>query len=68
MAPLARTRATREAFPTPVMAQYYARRAGAGLIIFEATGISRQSLGWRYAPGIRRGQACRASLSAVIEK
>jgi len=35
MAPLARTRATREAFPTPVMAQYYAQRTGAGLIIFD---------------------------------
>jgi N-ethylmaleimide reductase len=52
MAPLTRARATREAVPTPVMAQYYEQRAGAGLIISEATGISQQGLGWPYAPGI----------------
>ena len=46
MAPLTRGRATREGVPTPVMAQYYAQRAGAGLIISEATGISREGLGW----------------------
>lgn len=52
MAPLTRARATRDGVPTPVMAQYYEQRAGAGLIISEATGISRQGLGWPYAPGI----------------
>lgn len=52
MAPLTRGRATREHLPTPIMADYYAQRAGAGLIISEATGISRQGLGWPYAPGI----------------
>ena len=52
MAPLTRGRATREAVPTPVMAEYYAQRAGAGLIISEATGISRQGLGWPFAPGL----------------
>jgi 2,4-dienoyl-CoA reductase-like NADH-dependent reductase (Old Yellow Enzyme family) len=34
------------------MSTYYAQRASAGLIITEATGISRQGLGWPYAPGI----------------
>ena len=52
MAPLTRGRATREAVPTPVMAEYYAQRAAAGLIITEATGISRIGLGWPNAPGI----------------
>jgi len=52
MAPLTRARATREAVPTPVMADYYSQRAGAGLIISEATGISREGLGWPYAPGL----------------
>lgn len=52
MAPLTRGRATREAVPTPLMAEYYAQRAGAGLIITEATGISRQGLGWPFAPGL----------------
>lgn len=52
MAPLTRGRATRAHVPTPIMADYYAQRASAGLIISEATGISRQGLGWPYAPGI----------------
>ncbi len=52
MAPLTRGRATREHVPTPLMAKYYAQRASAGLIISEATGISREGLGWPYAPGL----------------
>jgi len=52
MAPLTRGRATREHVPTELMAAYYGQRAGAGLIISEATGISRQGLGWPYAPGV----------------
>ena len=52
MAPLTRGRATREHVPTPVMVEYYTQRASAGLIISEATGMSRQGLGWPYAPGI----------------
>ncbi|MCE4222332.1 alkene reductase [Methylobacterium sp. C25] len=52
MAPLTRGRGTRQHVPTPLMADYYAQRAGAGLIITEATGISQEGLGWPYAPGI----------------
>ena len=52
MAPLTRGRATKAAVPTPIMADYYAQRADAGLIISEATGISREGLGWPYAPGL----------------
>ncbi|MEX3772972.1 alkene reductase [Pseudomonas sp. MYb118] len=52
MAPLTRARATRNHVPTAIMADYYAQRASAGLIISEATGISRQGVGWPYAPGI----------------
>ena len=52
MAPLTRGRGTREHVPTLIMAEYYAQRAGAGLIISEATGISREGLGWPYAPGL----------------
>lgn len=52
MAPLTRGRATRDHVPTPIMADYYAQRASAGLIITEATGISQEGLGWPYAPGI----------------
>jgi N-ethylmaleimide reductase len=52
MAPLTRGRATREHVPTDLMVEYYRQRASAGLIITEATGMSRQGLGWPYAPGI----------------
>ena len=52
LAPLTRGRATRDHVPTPLMKAYYAQRAGAGLIISEATGISRQGLGWPFAPGL----------------
>ncbi|AQS86287.1 MAG: alkene reductase [Acetobacter aceti] len=52
MAPLTRARGTRENVATPVMAEYYAQRAGAGLIISEAIGISREGLGWPYATGL----------------
>ncbi len=52
MAPLTRARAGREAVPNALMAAYYAQRASAGLIISEATGISREGLGWPNAPGL----------------
>jgi len=52
MAPLTRARANREAVPNELIAAYYAQRASAGLIISEATGISREGLGWPNAPGL----------------
>lgn len=52
MAPLTRARSTMDHVPTPMMVDYYLQRAGAGLILSEATGISPQGLGWPYAPGI----------------
>jgi 2,4-dienoyl-CoA reductase-like NADH-dependent reductase (Old Yellow Enzyme family) len=52
MAPLTRSRSTRDHVPTAIMAEYYRQRASAGLIISEATGISLQGLGWPFAPGI----------------
>src|SRR3954451_14158555 len=55
MAPLTRGRATRDHVPTELMRTYYAQRAGAGLMLTEATGISRQGLGWPYAPGLWTG-------------
>ncbi|HEX8263685.1 MAG TPA: alkene reductase, partial [Allosphingosinicella sp.] len=66
MAPLTRGRATREHVPTELMATYYSQRAGAGLIISEATGISRQGLGWPYAPGIWN-EAQRDGWKPVVE-
>jgi 2,4-dienoyl-CoA reductase-like NADH-dependent reductase (Old Yellow Enzyme family) len=38
--------------PNALMAEHYAQRASAGLIISEATGISREGLGWPHAPGL----------------
>jgi len=52
MAPLTRARSNRDGIPNALMAEYYAQRASAGLIITEATGISREGLGWPNAPGL----------------
>ncbi len=52
MAPLTRGRANGDGVPQPLMIDYYRQRASAGLIITEATGISRMGLGWVDAPGI----------------
>ena len=52
MAPLTRARSDRNGVPNQLMAQYYAQRATAGLIITEETGISREGLGWPNAPGL----------------
>jgi N-ethylmaleimide reductase len=52
MAPLTRNRAGQEGIPTPLMADYYAQRASAGLIISEATQISAEGQGYEGTPGI----------------
>ncbi|MCB2084327.1 MAG: alkene reductase, partial [Sphingomonadaceae bacterium] len=53
MAPLTRGRSTMPgSVPNAMMATYYRQRAGAGLIISEATAISIEGLGWPTAPGI----------------
>ncbi|NHB56850.1 alkene reductase [Acinetobacter sp. 194] len=52
MAPLTRSRATPDRVPTPMMAEYYAQRASAGLIISEATVISEQANGYENTPGL----------------
>ncbi len=52
MAPMTRGRTGETRVPTDVVAEYYAQRASAGLIITEATAISAQGAGWPGAPGI----------------
>ena len=52
MAPLTRGRSDPGSVPGAMMVEYYRQRAGAGLIISEATGISVEGLGWPAAPGI----------------
>lgn len=54
MAPLTRGRAGVERVPNSLMAEYYAQRASAGLIVTEATHISEQGIGWAETPGIHR--------------
>ncbi len=52
MAPLTRSRAGRDRVPTQLMARYYTQRAGAGLILTEATSISPRAVGYLGTPGI----------------
>ena len=52
MAPLTRQRAGAERVPNALMARYYAERAGAGLILSEATSVSPQGVGYADTPGI----------------
>jgi 2,4-dienoyl-CoA reductase-like NADH-dependent reductase (Old Yellow Enzyme family) len=52
MAPLTRSRAGVERIPNRLMAQYYAQRASAGLIVSEATVVSPLGIGYADTPGI----------------
>ena len=52
MAPMTRGRAGKERVPNDLMAEYYFQRSGAGLLITEATVISKQGIGWIDSPGI----------------
>jgi len=52
MSPLTRARADMNGVQTPLAIDYYRQRASAGLIITEATNISRQGRGYAYTPGI----------------
>lgn len=55
MAPMTRSR-TPSTIPTESMATYYAQRAGAGLIITEATQVSIQATGAYATPGIHTAE------------
>jgi len=52
MAPLTRQRAGDIRVPNALMAQYYAERASAGLILSEATSVTPQGVGYAATPGI----------------
>lgn len=52
MAPLTRCRADADHNPTPLMAEYYAQRASAGLIIAEATMVMEGNSSFWMEPGI----------------
>lgn len=55
MAPLTRCRVGEDGVPGDLVARYYAQRAGAGLIIAEATDISAQAKGYSLTPGVHTG-------------
>ena len=52
MAPLTRSRAAGRRVPNGLMAEYYRQRAGAGLIVSEATVVSPMGVGYADTPGI----------------
>lgn len=60
MAPLTRSRAGQPGnVPTPMNVEYYRQRAGAALIISEATQISQQGQGYAWTPGIHTDEQVR---------
>lgn len=52
MAPLTRARAGEVRIPNDLMATYYGQRAGAGLILSEATSVTPMGVGYARTPGI----------------
>jgi len=71
MSPLTRSRAGRERLANALMAEYYSQRASAGLIITEATVISKQAIGWLNSPGIytdEQAEAWKLVVDAVHAK
>ena len=52
LSPMTRGRAGAARLPNRLMAEYYAQRSSAGLLITEATTISEEANGWNESPGI----------------
>lgn len=52
LAPLTRTRASAGRVPNSMMAEYYRQRAGAGLMLTEATSVTPMGVGYPDTPGI----------------
>jgi len=52
LAPMTRSRAGTSRIANRLMAEYYAQRSSAGLLISEATTISPEANGWNESPGI----------------
>ena len=52
LSPMTRARAGAARLPNRLMAEYYAQRSSAGLLITEATTISEEANGWNESPGI----------------
>jgi len=68
LAPMTRSRAGNQRLANPLMAEYYSQRAGAGLLVTEATVVSKQGIGWLGSPGIytdEQGQSWKQVVDAV---
>lgn len=71
MAPLTRTRASEGRVPNAMMAEYYTQRAGAGMILSEATSVTPMGVGYVNTPGIwsrEQVEGWRAITNAVHAK
>ena len=71
LAPLTRARAGKERMPNDLMAEYYAQRSSAGLLITEATVVSKQGIGWLNTPGIysdKQATAWKKIVTAIHDK
>jgi N-ethylmaleimide reductase len=56
MAPMTRTRATADGVPTPLMAEHFAQRASAGLLVTDCTRVSERSHAIVRGPGIHTAE------------
>jgi 2,4-dienoyl-CoA reductase-like NADH-dependent reductase (Old Yellow Enzyme family) len=71
MAPLTRLRGTVDHVPTPIMAEYYAQRTSAGLIISEGIPVDPMGVGYQNVPGIwsrEQVEAWKPIVKAVHDK
>lgn len=71
LSPMTRGRAGVARIPNQLMAEYYAQRSSAGLLITEGTTISEQANGWNESPGIytdEMTEAWKHTTEAVHEK
>lgn len=60
LAPMTRARAGAARLPNRVMAEYYAQRSAAGLLITEGVTISEEANGWNESPGIYTDEMAQA--------
>ncbi|MDZ7808756.1 MAG: alkene reductase [Gracilimonas sp.] len=67
MAPMTRSRATKDHIPTDIMATYYEQRSNAGLIITEGVAPSPNGVGYPRIPGIYNDEQ-RDAWKPVTEK
>jgi 2,4-dienoyl-CoA reductase-like NADH-dependent reductase (Old Yellow Enzyme family) len=71
MAPLTRLRGTADHIPTPIIGEYYAQRASAGLIISEGVPVDPFGVGYAKVPGIwsaEQTEAWKPIVKAVHDK